>query len=135
MRDSDALLTLVGAIFHGDPEYWGKLYTAHHGKGPVQSRLARRLTQVQCSHPNILELEASSISHSLCLSRSAGVRTAQGHYNANIYNSSRPKQCLLTQYSPPSHLVCRHFSTRCRKIGPKPQSLKVDRYQKTVDRT
>ncbi len=29
MRDSDALLTLVGgeleAIFHGDPEYWGKL--------------------------------------------------------------------------------------------------------------
>ncbi len=58
MRDSDALLTLVvgelEAIFHGDPEHWGNLLTEQHGKlgpgkGPVQSKLARRLTQVQQS--------------------------------------------------------------------------------------
>ncbi len=51
MRDSDALLTLVGgeleAIYHGDPEYYGNLLTKQHGKVPVLSRLARRLTQVQ----------------------------------------------------------------------------------------
>jgi hypothetical protein len=51
MRDSDALLTLVGgeleAIYHGDPEYYGNLLTKQHGKDPVQRRLARRLTQVQ----------------------------------------------------------------------------------------
>ncbi len=39
MRDSDALLTLVGgeleAIYHGDPEYWENLLTKQHGKGPV----------------------------------------------------------------------------------------------------
>jgi hypothetical protein len=51
MRDSDELLTLVGAIFHGDPEYWGNLLTEQHDKSPDQSRLARlrRLTQVQRS--------------------------------------------------------------------------------------
>ena len=35
MRDSDALLTLVGgeleAIYHGDPEYYGNLLTKQHG--------------------------------------------------------------------------------------------------------
>ncbi len=39
MRDSDALLTLVGgeleAIYHGDPENWENLLTKQHGKGPV----------------------------------------------------------------------------------------------------
>ncbi len=48
MRDSDALLALVGgeleAIYHDDPEYWGNLFTKQHGKCPLQSRLARRLT-------------------------------------------------------------------------------------------
>ncbi len=43
MRDSDALLTLVGEIFHGDSEYWGILLTKHHGKGHVQSRCARHI--------------------------------------------------------------------------------------------
>jgi hypothetical protein len=31
MRDSDALLTLDGAIFHGDPEYWLNMKILHTG--------------------------------------------------------------------------------------------------------
>jgi hypothetical protein len=38
MRDSDALLTLVGEIIHGDPDCWGILLTKQHGKGPVQGK-------------------------------------------------------------------------------------------------
>ena len=32
MRDSDALLTLVGSIIHGDHEYWRILLTKQHDK-------------------------------------------------------------------------------------------------------
>jgi hypothetical protein len=49
MRDSDALLTLVGEIIHGDPDLWGILLTKQHGKGSIQSRFAKHLTQYD--HP------------------------------------------------------------------------------------
>ena len=46
MRDSDALLTLVGSILHGYHVYWGIFLTKQHYKVPVQSRFTRYLTQV-----------------------------------------------------------------------------------------
>jgi hypothetical protein len=33
MRNSDALLSLVGEIIHGDSEYWEILHTKQHGIG------------------------------------------------------------------------------------------------------
>jgi hypothetical protein len=44
MRDSDALLTLVGSIIHGYHEYWGNFLTKQLYKVPVQSRFTRYLT-------------------------------------------------------------------------------------------
>jgi hypothetical protein len=44
MGDSDALLTLVGEIIHGDSECWNCLLIKHHGKGHVQRRYARHIS-------------------------------------------------------------------------------------------
>ena len=44
MGDSDALLTLVGEIIHGDSECWNCLLIKHHGKGHVQRRCARHIS-------------------------------------------------------------------------------------------
>jgi hypothetical protein len=44
MGDSDALLTLVGEIIHGDSECWNFLRIKHHGKGHVQRRCARHIS-------------------------------------------------------------------------------------------
>ena len=49
MRDSDASLTLVGEIIHGDPDSWGILLTNKHGKGVIQARFVKHLTQYD--HP------------------------------------------------------------------------------------
>jgi hypothetical protein len=38
MRDSDALITFVGEIIHGDPDSGGILLTKQHCKGPVQEK-------------------------------------------------------------------------------------------------
>jgi hypothetical protein len=56
MRDSDVMLTLVGEIIHGDPECssWGILLTKRHGKGTVQARFAKHLTQYD--HPLTFKL-------------------------------------------------------------------------------
>ncbi len=43
MIDSDALLTLVREIIHGDPECWRNLLIKHHGKCHVQSRCVRHV--------------------------------------------------------------------------------------------
>jgi hypothetical protein len=43
-RDSDALLTLLREIIHGDPDSSG-IYSPCCGKGPVQARFAKYLTQ------------------------------------------------------------------------------------------
>lgn len=58
MRDSDALLTLIGEIIHGDPDCWGILLTKQHGKGPVQARFAKHLTQYD--HPLTLNKKEPS---------------------------------------------------------------------------
>ena len=64
MRDSDALLTLVGSIFHGDHEYWGILLTTQHNKVPFQSRSTRYLTQVLPSaHDQHMELSSETLSN------------------------------------------------------------------------
>ena len=52
MRDSYALLTLIGSIIHGDHEYWRISLTKHHYKVPVQSRFTRYLTEVLPSAHN-----------------------------------------------------------------------------------
>jgi hypothetical protein len=44
MRESDALLMLVGEIINGDSEYRRMLLTKYHGKGRVQSRCARHIS-------------------------------------------------------------------------------------------
>jgi hypothetical protein len=64
MRDSDALLTLVGSIIHGDHEYWRILLTKQHDKIPVQSRFTRYLIQVLPSaHYEHRELSSETISN------------------------------------------------------------------------
>jgi hypothetical protein len=45
MRNSDALLSLVGEIIHGDSDHWEISPTKQHGIGSVQSRCARHLTR------------------------------------------------------------------------------------------
>ncbi len=44
MIDSDALLTLIGEIIHGDSECWINLLIKHHGKRYVQSRCVRHVS-------------------------------------------------------------------------------------------
>ncbi len=44
MIDSDALLTLVGVIIHGDSERWRNLLIKHHGKRYVQRRCVRHVS-------------------------------------------------------------------------------------------
>ena len=64
MRDSDALLTLVGSIIHGYHEYWGNLLTKQLYKVPVQSGFTRYLTQVLPSaHDQHMELSSETISN------------------------------------------------------------------------
>ena len=64
MRDSDALLTLVGSIIHGYHEYWGNFLTKQHYKVPVQSRFTRYLTQVLPSaHDQHMELSSETIAN------------------------------------------------------------------------
>ena len=63
MRDSDALLTLVGEKIHGASEYWRIFLTKQHDKGPVQSRCARHISQY--GHPltiNIMNPSTETIS-------------------------------------------------------------------------
>ncbi len=45
IRDSGALLSLVGVMFHVDPEYWGILLTEQHDTGPVKSRSLARINE------------------------------------------------------------------------------------------
>ena len=64
MRDSDALLTLVGSIIHGDHEYWRILLTKQHEKIPLQSRFTRHLIQVlPFAHYEHMELFSETISN------------------------------------------------------------------------
>ena len=58
MRDSGALLTLVGSIIHGDHEYWVCLLTnlKQHYKAPLQSRFSRYLTQGPNYHPHKIKI-------------------------------------------------------------------------------
>ena len=65
MRDSDALLTLVGSIIHGYHEYWGIFLTKqHYSKVHVQSRFTRNLTQVLSSaHDQHMKLSSETISN------------------------------------------------------------------------
>ncbi len=64
MRDSDALLTLVGEIIHGDSEYWRILLTKQHDKVPVQSRCARHISQYDHSLTiNIMNPSTETISN------------------------------------------------------------------------
>ncbi len=58
MRNSDALLTLIGEIIHGDHECWCILLTTKHGKGPVQGRFAKHLTHYD--HPLTLKKKEPS---------------------------------------------------------------------------
>jgi hypothetical protein len=50
-RDSDALLTLLREIIHGDPDSSG-IYSPCCGKGPVQARFAKYLTQYKHTNYN-----------------------------------------------------------------------------------
>ncbi len=52
------MLALVGEIIHGDPECWGLLLTKQHGKGTVQARFAKHLTQND--HPLTLNKKETS---------------------------------------------------------------------------
>ncbi len=86
---------------------------------------------------NILQLEASAISHSLCSSRTACVQELLKVIYLNIpMNITVQIKEMVTTSIFSSSSPCRlHFSTGCQKIGPKPQTLKVDCYRKTVDRS
>jgi hypothetical protein len=68
MRDSDALLTLVGSIIHGYHEYWGNFLIKQHYKVPVQSRFTRYLAQLAAQvlpscHDQHMELSSETISN------------------------------------------------------------------------
>jgi hypothetical protein len=64
MRDSDALLTLVGSIIHGYHEYWRNSRTKQHYKVHVQSRFTIYLIQVLPSaHDQHMELSSETISN------------------------------------------------------------------------
>ena len=52
MRDSYALLTLIGSMIHCDHEYWRNSLTKHHHKVSFQSRFTRYLTEVLPSAHN-----------------------------------------------------------------------------------
>ncbi len=43
MRDIDALLTLVGEIIHGDPDFLGMFLTKQHDKGAIHATFANTL--------------------------------------------------------------------------------------------
>ncbi len=49
MWDSDALLTLLMELIHGNPDCWSILLKKQHGKGPVQARFAKHVPQYD--HP------------------------------------------------------------------------------------
>ena len=64
MRDSVALLALVGPKIHGDHELWRILLTKHHHKVPVLSRFTRYLTQVLSSaHDQHMEASSKTLSN------------------------------------------------------------------------
>lgn len=64
IRDSDAFLTLVESIIHGDHEHWEILLTKQRDKVPVQSRLTRYLTQVLLfAHDQHMEPSFETISN------------------------------------------------------------------------
>ena len=57
MRNSSALLTLIGSIIHVNHEYWRISLTKHHHKVSVYSRFTRYLTEVlPCAHIRHTEL-------------------------------------------------------------------------------
>ncbi len=101
MRDSDALLTLVGEIIHGDSEYWRNLLTKQHEKGPFQSRCARHISQYD--HPltfNIMDPSTETISNrmkcgAVCIRRQRHRRSRLPASTANppSYPKYSPKLC------------------------------------------
>ena len=48
----------MGEIIHGDPDCWGILLIKQHGKGAVQVRIAKHLTQY--NHPLTLNKKEPS---------------------------------------------------------------------------
>ena len=64
MRDSVALLALVGPKIHGDHELWRILLTKHHHKVPVLSRFTRYLTQaLPSAHDQHMEASSDTLSN------------------------------------------------------------------------